>query len=86
MRLNASLEPHMMLTISSLASVGFGLGVLPSSFVASPHPAGTKVVRAVAPIIRQPIGILSRKGRTLSPSAAAMHGLILEQLRDQEII
>jgi len=76
----------MMLTISSLVAVGFGLGILPSSFIASSQPAGTKMVRAVAPIIRRPIGILTRKGRTLSPSAAAMHGIILEHLRDQQQI
>ena len=83
-RLNPALEPHMMLTISSLVSVGFGLGILPSSFVTSSPPEGTRVVRAVAPLIRRPIGILTRKGRTLSPSAAAMHGIILEHLRDQK--
>jgi DNA-binding transcriptional LysR family regulator len=63
---------------SAIGLVGQGLGVaaLPSSARLMVEQAGLHHARLVDPVMRRLIGVLSRQGRSLSPAAEALVGIL----------
>jgi len=74
------LEPTMTLTMTELVRAGVGLGILLSSLVDSPFMRGLAVIPIVEPVVRRPIGIVTRANRVLTPAAEAMRDLVVRQV------
>jgi len=76
-------EAKYLSTALGLIAHNLGVGVFPSSALPMIAGAGLAHVVLTDPQVRRPIGILSRRGRSLSPAAAELVSILQTTLRDE---
>lgn len=69
-------EAKYMSTAIGLVASGLGVAVLPSSAALMAEQAGLRSATLHEPVVRRKIGILMRRGRSLSPSASALFAIL----------
>lgn len=78
-------QPHYELehiaSIHALVRAGLGIAALPQRAADFVSQAGLTMRPLVEPEVRRPIGLVTPKGKTLSPASAAMIELLEAQLR-----
>jgi DNA-binding transcriptional LysR family regulator len=67
-----AIEAKYMSTAIGIIAHGLGVGALPSSAISMVQQAGLEHAEIHAPVMRRQIGILARRGRSLSPAAQAL--------------
>jgi LysR family transcriptional regulator, carnitine catabolism transcriptional activator len=70
--LEPAFEAKYMSTAIGIIAHGLGVGTLPSSAVAMVRQAGLSHAEIRAPVMKRQIGIMTRRGRSLSPAAEAL--------------
>ena len=70
--LEPAFEAKYMSTAIGLIASGLGIGALPSSAHSLVQQAGLAHVNVREPVMKRQIGILTRRGRSLSPAAEAL--------------
>jgi DNA-binding transcriptional LysR family regulator len=70
------LEAKYMSTAIGMVAQGLGVAALPSSARLMVEQGGLRHARLVEPVMRRQIGVLSRRGRSLSPAAEALIGIL----------
>ena len=74
-------EVEHLATINAMVAAGLGVAALPElAAVVAPN-AGLVQRRLVEPDMPRPIGLVTRRGRSLSPAAAAMVTVLAEEMR-----
>jgi LysR family transcriptional regulator, carnitine catabolism transcriptional activator len=76
-----ALEAKYMSTAIGMVAQGLGVAALPSSARLMVEQGGLRHARLVAPVMRRQIGVLSRRGRSLSPAAEALIGILHDEAR-----
>ena len=80
-------EPHYevehLATINAMVAQGLGVAALPEIAAVVAHQNGLVQRRLVEPDLRRPIGLVSRRGRSLSPASAAMVEILREEMQKQ---
>lgn len=80
-RFSPRYEVEHLATINAMVAAGLGVAALPELAAAvAPH-AGLVQRRLVEPDMPRPIGLVTRRGRSLSPASAAMVALLREEVR-----
>jgi DNA-binding transcriptional LysR family regulator len=70
--LEPAFEAKYMSTAIGIVAHGLGVGTLPSSAVSMAHHAGLAHAEIGRPVMKRQIGIMMRRGRSLSPAAEAL--------------
>ena len=70
--LEPAFEARYMSTAIGIIAHGLGVGVLPSSAVSMVQQAGLSHAEIRGPVMKRHIGIMTRRGRSLSPAAQAL--------------
>jgi DNA-binding transcriptional LysR family regulator len=70
--LEPAFEAKYMSTAIGIVGHGLGVGALPSSAVSMVQQAGLAHAEIGRPVMKRQIGIMSRRGRSLSPAAEAL--------------
>ena len=70
--LEPAFEAKYMSTALGIIAHGLGIGTLPSSAVSMVQQAGLSHADIRGPVMKRQIGIMSRRGRSLSPAAEAL--------------
>lgn len=73
-------EARLSSTLISLAEAGLGVAIVPELSVAYPH-SGLVAIPVVAPSVRRNVGLISRRGHRLAPSARHLYSMIVEYFR-----
>lgn len=74
-------EVEHLATIQAMVAAGLGVAALPElAAVVTPN-TGLVQRRLVEPDMRRPIGLVTRRGRSLSPACAAMVAMLEEEMR-----
>jgi LysR family transcriptional regulator, carnitine catabolism transcriptional activator len=74
-------EVEHLATVTAMVAAGLGVAALPELAAAmSPH-EGVVQRPLTDPDLRRPIGLITRRGRSLSPAGAAMVELLREELQ-----
>lgn len=74
-------EVEHLATVTAMVAAGLGVAALPELAAAmSPHD-GVVQRPLTEPDLRRPIGLITRRGRSLSPAGAAMVELLREEMR-----
>jgi DNA-binding transcriptional LysR family regulator len=80
-------EPHYevehLATINAMVAQGLGVAALPEIAAVVAHQNGLVQRRLVEPDLRRPIGLVSRRGRSLSPASTAMVDILREEMQKQ---
>jgi DNA-binding transcriptional LysR family regulator len=80
-------EPHYevehLATINAMVAQGLGVAALPELAAVVAHQNGLVQRRLVEPDLRRPIGLVSRRGRSLSPASAAMVEILRAEMQKQ---
>jgi LysR family transcriptional regulator, carnitine catabolism transcriptional activator len=76
LRLEPAFEAKYMSTAIGLVAQGLGVGALPSSAVSMVRQAGLAHAEIHGPVMKRRIGIMTRRGRSLSPAAQALVGML----------
>ncbi len=72
-------EVEQLSAAIGLVSAGVGVAILPeSTLIAEQHPT-IRQIPLVNPVIRRPIGLVMRRGATLSPAAKALHDMLVRE-------
>jgi LysR family transcriptional regulator, carnitine catabolism transcriptional activator len=74
--LEPAFEAKYMSTAIGLIAQGLGVGTLPSSAVSMVRQAGLAHAEIHRPVMKRRIGIITRRGRSLSPAAQALVGML----------
>ena len=67
-------------TINAMVSAGLGVAALPELAAAVASDAGLVKRRLTEPDMPRPIGLVTRRGRSLSPASAAMVAFLREEM------
>jgi LysR family transcriptional regulator, carnitine catabolism transcriptional activator len=73
-------EVEHLATIQAMVAAGLGVAALPALAADVSRPAGSIQRRLTTPSISRPIGLVTQRGRSLSPAAAAMVKLLREEV------
>jgi LysR family transcriptional regulator, carnitine catabolism transcriptional activator len=76
LRLEPAFEAKYMSTAIGLIAQGLGVGALPSSAVSMVRQAGLAHAEIHGPVMKRRIGIMTRRGRSLSPAAQTLVGML----------
>src|SRR5712691_4611159 len=76
LQLEPAFEAKYMSTAVGIIAHGLGVGTLPSSAVSMVEQAGLCHADIHAPVMKRRIGIMLRRGRSLSPAAQALVGML----------
>jgi LysR family carnitine catabolism transcriptional activator len=76
LRLEPAFEVKYMSTAIGLVAQGLGVGALPSSAVSMVRQAGLAHAEIHGPVMKRRIGIMTRRGRSLSPAAQTLVGML----------
>jgi LysR family transcriptional regulator, carnitine catabolism transcriptional activator len=76
LRLEPAFEAKYMSTAIGLVAQGLGVGALPSSAVSMVRQAGLAHAEIHGPVMKRRIGIMTRRGRSLSPAAQTLVGML----------
>jgi len=74
-------EVEHLATIHAMVAAGLGVAALPELAAAVAPVSGVVRRRLVAPDILRPIGLVTRRGRSLSPASAEMVALLREEVQ-----
>jgi DNA-binding transcriptional LysR family regulator len=74
--LEPAFEAKYMSTAIGIIAHGLGIGALPSSVVSMVQQAGLDYAKIHAPVMKRQIGVMVRRGRSLSPAAEALIGAL----------
>lgn len=80
-RFSPRYEVEHLATINAMVAAGLGVAALPELAAAVAPQAGLVQRRLVEPDMPRPIGLVTRRGRSLSPASAAMVALLREEVR-----
>ena len=80
-RFSPRYEVEHVATINAMVAAGLGVAALPELAAAVAPQAGLVQRRLVDPDMPRPIGLVTRRGRSLSPASAAMVELLREEVR-----
>lgn len=80
-RFDPRYEVEHLATINAMVAAGLGVAALPELAAAVAPQAGLVQRRLVEPDMPRPIGLVTRRGRSLSPASAAMVALLREEVR-----
>ena len=80
-RFNPRYEVEHLATINAMVEAGLGVAALPELAAAVAAQAGLVQRRLVEPDMPRPIGLVTRRGRSLSPASAAMVALLREEVQ-----
>jgi LysR family carnitine catabolism transcriptional activator len=80
-RFSPRYEVEHLATINAMVAAGLGVAALPELAAAVAPQAGLVQRRLVDPDMPRPIGLVTRRGRSLSPASAAMVELLREEVR-----
>ena len=80
-RFSPRYEVEHLATINAMVAAGLGVAALPELAAAVAPQAGLVQRRLVDPDMPRPIGLVTRRGRSLSPAGAAMVELLREEVR-----
>lgn len=69
-------------TLVAFAGAGLGVAILPRVAVPSSLPAGMQVSAVGNPIMTRTVGILTRRGHSLSPAGEALKEIVMHTFRD----
>lgn len=81
LRFSPRYEVEHLATINAMVAAGLGVAALPELAAAVAPQAGLVQRRLVEPDMPRPIGLVTRRGRSLSPASAAMVELLREEVR-----
>ncbi len=74
-------EVEQLSAAIGLVAVGAGVAILPASILlARTHPE-VRQIPLVNPVIKRPVGLVRRRGVTLSPAAQALYDLLAQELK-----
>lgn len=73
-------EVEHLATINAMVAAGLGVAALPELAAVVAHQTGLVQRKLVEPDIRRPIGLVTRRGRSLSPASAAMVEILREEM------
>jgi LysR family transcriptional regulator, carnitine catabolism transcriptional activator len=73
-------EVEHLATIQAMVAAGLGVAALPALAADVSRPAGAIQRRLTHPVVSRPIGLITQRGRSLSPAAAAMVTLLREEV------
>ncbi|MDE2419123.1 MAG: LysR family transcriptional regulator [Burkholderiales bacterium] len=76
-------EVEHLATINAMVAQGLGVAALPEIAAVVAHQNGLVQRRLVEPDLRRPIGLVSRRGRSLSPASVAMVEILREEMQKQ---
>jgi LysR family carnitine catabolism transcriptional activator len=79
-RFSPRYEVEHLATINAMVAAGLGVAALPELAAVVAHQTGLVQRRLVSPDIRRPIGLVTRRGRSLSPASAAMVEILREEM------
>jgi len=74
-------EVEHLATINAMVAEGLGVAALPELAAVVAHQNGLVQRPLVDPDLRRPIGLVTRRGRSLSPASAAMVELLREDMQ-----
>ena len=80
-RFSPRYEVEHLATINAMVAAGLGVAALPELAAAVAPQAGLVQRRLIAPDMPRPIGLVTRRGRSLSPASTAMVDLLREEVR-----
>ena len=80
-RFSPRYEVEHLATINAMVAAGLGVAALPELAAAVAPQAGLVQRRLIAPDMPRPIGLVTRRGRSLSPASAAMVAMLGEEVR-----
>lgn len=80
-RFSPRYEVEHLATINAMVAAGLGVAALPELAAAVAPQAGLVQRRLVEPDMPRPIGLVTRRGRSLSPASAEMVALLREEVR-----
>ncbi len=80
-RFSPRYEVEHLATINAMVAAGLGVAALPELAAAVAAQVGLVQRRLVAPDMPRPIGLVTRRGRSLSPASAAMVALLREEVQ-----
>jgi len=72
-------EVEHLATIAGMVAAGLGVSALPELAAAVTQQAGIVQRRLATPVVRRPIGLVTRRGTTMSVAAARMVALIRDE-------
>jgi LysR family transcriptional regulator, carnitine catabolism transcriptional activator len=73
-------EVEHIATIHAMVKAGLGVAALPELATAFVHQDGVVIRRLTAPDIQRPIGVVTRRSRSLSPAAQEMVSLLRQEM------
>lgn len=74
-------ELEHLATINAMVAQGLGVAALPELAAVVAHQSGLVQRPLVDPDLRRPIGLVTRRGRSLSPASAVMVELLREEMQ-----
>lgn len=80
-RFSPRYEVEHLATINAMVAAGLGVAALPELAAAVAPQAGLVQRRLIDPDMPRPIGLVTRRGRSLSPAGAAMVELLREEVQ-----
>ena len=80
LQVRARYEVEQMSTAAGLVCAGVGAAVLPASAMLAGAGPGVRRIPLVNPVIRRAVGMVRRRGTSLSPAATALHDLVAREL------
>ena len=80
-RFSPRYEVEHLATINAMVAAGLGVAALPELAAAVAPQAGLVQRRLIEPDMPRPIGLVTRRGRSLSPASAAMVELLREEVQ-----
>ena len=80
-RFSPRYEVEHLATINAMVAAGLGVAALPELAAAVAPQAGLVQRRLIAPDMPRPIGLVTRRGRSLSPASTVMVDLLREEVQ-----
>jgi LysR family carnitine catabolism transcriptional activator len=77
---NAILEPALIQTAAAFVAAGAGLGIILSSYLDVIDTSNIIPIKLKGPVIRRPVGVITRDDRQLTPAAAVLMEMITSRL------
>src|SRR4029453_13609847 len=81
LELRGRFEVEQLSTASGRVCAGVGVAVLAASTLLAERSPGIRQIPLVNPVIRRAIGLIRRRGVSLSPAAQALYDLVAQDLR-----
>jgi LysR family carnitine catabolism transcriptional activator len=82
-RLNTVCEIAQLSSLAGMIRAGMGVSILPDACVSVVGQSGLAFRRLVEPTVERDVGLITRKGRSLSPAAEGFYQELLRQLPDR---